>query len=256
MEIVQGDTMVDVKGKWTLITGASRGIGCLTARYMADLGSNLILHSRKKEHTQKLAEELLVKGVQIKCVEAELADSGAVQRMLEEIDSFGIDVDIIFNNAGLQVAYRTDYLSTPVSDYVTSFHVNCIAPMTIVYHFLSGMKERNFGRIINTTSGIMYEPEQAGYSASKYGLNRVTIDLGKTVQGTNVCINLTDPGWCRTDLGGDKAPNSPESALPGYLVGALIDDKKSGRFLPAQDFAGLTLKEAVSKAEKEYASPY
>ena len=53
--------MVNVKGKWALITGASRGIGYLTALFLADQGCNLILHSRKPEHTQKVLEEVLAK---------------------------------------------------------------------------------------------------------------------------------------------------------------------------------------------------
>lgn len=69
-------------------------------------------------------------------------------------------------------------------------------------------------------------------------------------------INLTDPGWYRTDLGGPNAPNVPKSAIPGIVVGVFVDDKKSGRYLGAPYFAGLTLEEAVAKAEREFDSPY
>ena len=126
----------------------------------------------------------------------------------------------------------------------------------ICYHFMPKMIERGFGRIVNTTSGIRLEPEQAGYSASKAALDKITIDLGSKVNGTDVCINLTDPGWCRTDLGGPNAPNAPESAIPGIVVGAFIDDKKSGRYLGAPNFTGMTLEEAVAKAEREFNAPY
>jgi hypothetical protein len=61
-------------------------------------------------------------------------------------------------------------------------------------------------------------------------------------------MNLTDPGWCRTDLGGPQAPNSVESCIPGICVGAFVDDKKSGRFLAAQAFTGMSLEDAVKKA--------
>ena len=99
------------------------------------------------------------------------------------------------------------------------------------------------------------EAEQAGYSASKAALDKVTIDLGYKVQGTDVMISLADPGWCQTDLGGPNAPNKPESAIPGILVGAFIDDKKSGRYFGAQEFAGMSIEEAVEKAQKKE-SPY
>lgn len=248
--------MVNVKGKWALITGASRGIGYLSAIFMAQQGCNLILHSRTLEGTQKVKAEAEALGVQAYCVACELNDLSAVDNMLAEIDALEVPVDIVLNNAGLQIAYRNEYLSTPKEDYLVSFNVNTIAPMMICYHFLPKMQERGFGRILNTTSGITLDPQQAGYSASKAALDKVTIDLGMKYEGTNVLINLTDPGWCRTDLGGPHAPNAPESTIPGIVVGAFVDDGKCGRNLGAQHFAGMTLEEAVAKAEREFDSPY
>lgn len=247
--------MVDVKGRWALITGASRGIGYLSAIFMAKQGCNLILHSRRLEHTEKVLAEVKALGVEAYAVSAELNDLDSVTAMLTEIDKLGMRVDIVLNNAGLQIAYRTEYFDTPVSDYTESFKINTIAPAMICYHFMPKMKEYGFGRILNTTSGIRLDPHQAGYSASKAALDKITIDLGSTVEGTNVMINLTDPGWCRTDLGGPNAPNAPESAIPGIVIGAFVDDKKSGRCFGAQAFAGMSLEDAVKKAE-EYESPY
>lgn len=243
--------MVNVKGKWALITGASRGIGYLSAIFMAKLGCNLVLHSRSEEHCAKVLDEVKALGVEAYVVTAELSDLEQVEEMCKAIDEKGTKLDIILNNAGLQIAYRTEYLETPASDYDISFKVNTTAPMMICYHFLPGMKERGFGRIVNTTSGIDLEPEQAGYSGAKAALNKVTRDLGLKYQGTDVMLNLADPGWCRTDLGGPNAPNTPESALPGVLVGAFLDDKKSGRIFSAQEFSGMTLEEAVAKAETQ-----
>ena len=240
--------MVDVKNRWALITGAARGIGYLTAKLMAERGCNLILHSRDESHTAKIISEVSKAGVKAYAVSAELSDPDSVKAMLEKIDSFGKDIDIVMNNAGMQVAYRNDYFKTPVEDYTKSFNINTIAPAMICYHFMPKMIERGFGRIINTTSGITLEPEQA--------LDKITIDLGSKVEGTDVMINLTDPGWCRTDLGGPNAPNAPESAIPGIAVGAFVDDKKSGRYLNAPYFTGMTLEEAVAKAEAEFDSPY
>ena len=248
--------MYNVRGKWALITGAARGIGYLTARFMAEQGCNLILHSRDLRHTEKVVSEVRAMGVSACAVAADLNDPEAVQRMLTEIDGFGADVDIILNNAGLQIAYRTDFCATPVSDYEISFRVNTIAPALICYYFLPKMMAKGTGRILNTTSGIALDVCQAGYSASKAALDKITIDLGSRVEGTDVLINLTDPGWCRTDLGGPQAPNAPESAIPGIVVGVFVNDGKSGRYLGAQHFAGMTLEEAVRKAEKEFDSPY
>ncbi|MBR4225008.1 MAG: SDR family oxidoreductase [Oscillospiraceae bacterium] len=241
--------MVDVKGRWALITGAARGIGYGTAAAMAKRGCNLILHGRTAAHCDKILEEVKSYGVQAYAVGAEFSDLSQVERMLKDIDALGVDVDIVLNNAGIQVAYRTDPLTTPPSDYEESFKINTIAPMMIVYHFLPLMEKRGFGRIVNTTSGIRHEPEQAGYSASKAALDKVTMDLANKYDGTDIMINITDPGWCRTDLGGQHAPNDPASSLPGVIVGAFVDDKRSGRNFAAGHFHGMSLEEAVAKAE-------
>ncbi len=248
--------MVNVKGKWALVTGASRGIGYHAAIFMAGQGCNLVLHSRKAEHCQKVLDEVLAMGVEAYIVEAELSDFDSIDVMLKMIDDKGTAIDIVLNNAGLQIAYRNEYLETPMSDYDISFKINTMAPMKICYHFIPKMVERGFGRIVNTSSGINLDPQQAGYSASKAALDKVTRDLGSKYEGTDVMINLADPGWCRTDLGGDQAPNAPESAIPGVVVGAFVDDKKSGRWFGASDFHGMTIEEAVAKAEKEIPSPY
>ena len=238
--------MLDLSGKWVLVTGAARGIGRLAALKMADCGCNLILHSRDVSHTASLEEELKAKGVLCHSVAADLNDIPTVLKMLEKIDTLGVDVDIVLNNAGLQIAYRTEYYKTPADDYEVSFNVNTIAPAMICYHFLPKMTERGFGRIVNTTSGIDKEPEQAGYSAAKAALDKITKDMASKLGGTGVAMNLTDPGWCRTDLGGPNAPNAPESAIPGVIIGAFVDDSINGRIFHAQDYAGMTLEDAVN----------
>ena len=248
--------MYKVKDRWALITGAARGIGYLTAKFMAAQGCNLILHSRCLSHTERILAEVNALGVKAHAVAADLNDLAAVSRMLDEIDALGCEVDIILNNAGLQVAYRTDYLSTPAEDYEVSFRVNTISPAMICYRFLPKMIQKGTGRILNTTSGIALDVCQAGYSASKAALNKITVDLGSRVEGTDVMINLADPGWCRTDLGGPQAPNSPESAIPGIVVGVFADDRHSGRVFGAQAFAGMKLEDAVRKAETEYPCIY
>ena len=77
--------MYQVNGKWALITGAARGIGCLSAKFMAAQGCNLILHSRSLQHTQRVLEEVKRMGVSACAVEADLNDLDAVGRMLAEM---------------------------------------------------------------------------------------------------------------------------------------------------------------------------
>lgn len=241
--------MIECKNKWAFITGASRGIGKEIAKFMANKGCNLILHSRNLEHTEVLKNS--IKGVEIKTIACELSDNTAIKNMLSEIDQYNIDIDFVFNNAGVQIAYRQEYFQTPVEDFTISNQINLVAPAMICYHFIPKMIDRGFGRIINTTSGIQLEPQQAGYSVSKAGLDKFTIDLGNTLIGTGVQMNLTDPGWCRTDLGGPQAPNDVTSTIPGVVLPAFLNDDTNGNIFSAQDYAGLTLNEALELFKKE-----
>jgi short-subunit dehydrogenase len=201
-----------------------------------------------------LIEEVKALGVDAYCIEAELAHHKAVVRMLDEIEAQGTAIDIVFNNAAIQPTYRKDYFETPVEDLDLSLRVNFIAVTTICYRLLPKMIARGFGRVINTTSGIRDQPEQAGYSASKAALDKFTNDLGYKLNGTDVIISLTDPGWCRTDLGGPQAPHAPEDSLPGVAVGAFVNDKTSGRFFNASDFIGMSLEAAVKQGEAQKVS--
>lgn len=244
--------MVEVKGRWALITGAARGIGRLTALFLAERGCNLVLHSSNLAHTEKVLEEVKAFGVEAYAVACDLTDTDAIERMCKEVDELGVQIDILFNNAGKQVQWNADFYKTPAWDFMHGMMINAIAPALITYHFMEGMVERGFGRIINTSSGITNIPELESYAMGKAAIDKFTYDLASKVDGTDVMINLTDPNWCSTDLGGKDAPNKPESTMPGYVVGAFVDDKKSGRLMPAQDFKGMTLEDAVKKAEAEY----
>ena len=109
--------MNSVKERWALVTGASRGIGSLVALFMAKQGCNLVVHSRRLEHTDRVLQEVKALGVEAYAVQAELAHHREVVAMLDEIEARGTAIDIVFNNAAVQIAYREDYWKTPVEDF-------------------------------------------------------------------------------------------------------------------------------------------
>lgn len=98
---------------------------------------------------------------------------------------------------------------------------------------------------------VLHHDEQAvltAYAVSKAGVDKYVRDFAPKLRGTGVQMNLLDPGWLRTDLGGPNAPGDPSSVLPGALVPALLADGQSGRFFRAQEYAGMTLDAALQKA--------
>jgi 3-oxoacyl-[acyl-carrier protein] reductase len=227
---------IDIKGKWALITGSSRGIGVQIARGLAAHGCNLVLHSRRAEGTVSLKEELEQK-VKVVCVHAELSQQDEVDRLAEEAREKSQGIDILYNNAAIMTPFRDDIATVTAEDYRRSFEVNVISPVRLTFALLPFMLGKRFGRIIQVTSGIKDQPELMAYAASKAALDKFVRDMTPRLRGTGVTMNLLDPGWLRTDLGGPRAPNAVESVLPGALVPALGENDLHGELICAQDHA-------------------
>jgi len=226
----------DVRGKWALVTGSSRGIGRQIALGLAAKGCNLVLHGRLREHNVSLADEV-GKAVNVAVVAAELSIETEVDRIIEEAQNLSGGIDVLYNNAAIMTPYRQNYAQVTSDDYRRSFEVNVIAPVRITHGLLPRMLERRFGRIVQVTSGIRNEPELMAYAASKAALDKFVRDTVSRLRETGVTMNLLDPGWLRTDLGGPNAPNAVESVMPGALVPALVDNDVQGEWFSAQDYA-------------------
>ena len=231
----------DIRGKWALVTGASRGVGRQVCLGLSRYGCNLVLHSRDAAHTKSLAAELTARGVQVRQVAGELSDQNQVDAMLTSVLNAGPAIDIVYNNAAVMTPFRNDWQNVPADDFRKSFEVNVISLIRICHCLIPGMVQRRWGRIINVTSGIKDQPELIAYAISKAAVDKFVTDTIIRLEDTGVLMNLLDPGWLRTDLGGPQAPNAVESVLPGALVPALIDDGTTGKLFHAQDFAGKTI---------------
>jgi 3-oxoacyl-[acyl-carrier protein] reductase len=231
----------DIRGKWALVTGASRGIGRQVCLGLSQYGCNLILHSRDAAHTKQLADELAACGVKVRQVAAELSDQDEVDAMLTNVLDTTSGIDILYNNAAVMTPYRNEWHNVPAEDFRKSFEVNVISLVRICHRLIPPMVQRRWGRIINVTSGIKDQPELIAYAISKAAVDKFVTDTVIRLKDTGVLMNLLDPGWLRTDLGGPKAPNAVESVLPGAIVPALIDDGTTGKLFCAQDYAGKTI---------------
>jgi NAD(P)-dependent dehydrogenase (short-subunit alcohol dehydrogenase family) len=229
-----------IKGKWAMVTGASRGIGQKISEGLAKEGCNLYLHARSKDNLKKTVELVKPYNVEIFLVEGELSSKEAIQDIIKQVKSHGKSVDILYNNAAVMSEYKSIY-EVSQDHWEKVMQINLYSMINFCSAFVPGMVERKFGRVINTTSGIKDQPNLAAYGVSKAAVDKYTSELAFEVKGKNVLVNTIDPGWLKTDLGGPNADNEVDTVMPGVLVPALLEDNgPSGRMFCAQDFKYLS----------------
>ena len=233
---------LDIRGKWALVTGASRGVGQQIALGLAELGVNLVLHSSNKDNQSSTRSLLKDSGVQVHSVEGLLDNPAAINAFIQEAESLSDGIDILYNNAATMTA-ETPLFETPQSDYEKSFQINLYAVIQICGYFAPKMASRGWGRIINVSSGIRDQPNLNAYSITKAALDKYTRELAVELDGKDVLANMVDPGWCRTDMGGPDAFNDASTVLPGALIPAMLgkqgDQAPKGMMFAAQNFAGI-----------------
>lgn len=225
-----------ISGKWALVTGASRGIGQQIALGLADLGCCLVLHARELENLDETLHLLKEQACRAHCVAGDLASASGVQQVITGVMSCPGRADILYNNAAIQNTWKPVWQITQ-EEWQESFRVNLFAMVALCNAFIPAMLQHGYGRVINVTSGIRDVPHLAPYSASKAAVDKYTRDLAAELRGSNVLVNLLDPGWLRTDMGGPDGEHAVETVLPGALVPALLEDfGPSGRLFSAQDY--------------------
>jgi len=240
---------VNLEDKWTLVTGASRGVGRQIAIAMAKLGSNIIAHCRSSSHIKDLADECSASGVKVVPIAAELSNLAELDQMFLKLEQLVPQVDIVFNNAAISPESQVNFWTLTGDVFLDCYAVNLIAPIRICQRLIPPMIERGYGRVINLNTHIQKKPDEMAYACSKAALDKFVYDFSPKLHNTGVAITLIDPGWVRTDTGGEEAPNTLESVIPGVLLGAVLEGDISGRRFSAQDYAGLSLEEAVQKAK-------
>jgi len=228
--------MIELNGKNAFITGSSRGIGQQISLGLAGLGCNIIVHGRTNKSCTRTIELLEKYNVKTYCVYGELSDEKQVKNLIKQVQDLNVPVNILYNNAAIMTPFHQDIWKHSWDEWTESFRVNVMAMYSLCGAFIPGMIENGFGRIINISSGIKDKPELAPYGASKWAVNKLTEDIASTLNNTGVRINYLDPGWLRTDMGGENAEHPVEAVLPGALAPALIEDNgPNGQFFSAID---------------------
>jgi short-subunit dehydrogenase len=202
-----------------LVTGASAGIGASIARELAKRGQNLILVARRKSKLDELAGELTATyGVRAEGIGCDLTKAASRDRLPDRIQSLGLDVEILVNNAGFATG-GPFYKSDP-SRELDQVRVLVEAVVALTSAFLPGMVERGRGAILNvaSTAGMQPLPYSAGYSAAKAYVLTFSEALHEEVRGNGVAVTALAPGPVSTefwDAAGWEAAGQPfEKAVP------------------------------------------
>ena len=228
--------MSSLAGRWALITGSSRGIGQQVALGLAEHQCNVILHARSLEHLETTRSLLDGTAVEIHCVAGNVGIAEGRASIMQGIATGPGHVDILYNNAAIMSLWKELWEFTE-EDWQQIFAVNLFGTIELCRLLVPGMVERNFGRIINLSSGMKDIPQLAPYSVSKASVDKYTADLAAQLKGTNVLANGLDPGWLKTELGGPNADYAVETVLPGALIPALLDEGgESGVVFSAQKY--------------------
>jgi uncharacterized protein len=187
--------------KYTLITGASGGIGEAFARRLAAEGHNLFLVARSEDKLDALCAELSSKHkIDTRYLVADLIDVDSDVAVFEEAERLGLEIDWLINNAGF--GSMGDFAMLDLERELEMIELNITAVVALTHHFLGPMRERKRGTIINVSSGASFQPIPffATYSATKAFVTSFTEAIAEEnrpfgIEILALCPGTTDTGF-------------------------------------------------------------
>ena len=203
-------------GHVAVVTGASSGIGVDIARDLSRRGHELVLVARSADKLHALAEELTT---ETHVVPLDLGNREARATLQAELDTRGLTVDVLVNNAGFST---TGPVHT--SDVVREqelVEVDVMAVVELCSRFLPGMVERGRGAVLNVASTAAFQPlpGQAAYGAAKAFVLSYTRSLSGELKGTGVSVTALCPGPVDTGFGeaAGFSKEDADEALPAFM---------------------------------------
>ncbi len=180
------------------ITGAASGIGLGIAEKLAAAGHHIIIADINQDAAQKAADSLIANGGSAQAVTVDVCDAGQIASVKDKLAD--TPVDILVNNAGIQHVEKID--TFPPQKWQQLINIMLVGPALLTQAFLPGMRERNFGRIINVGSihSVVASPYKSAYVAAKHGLLGFAKTVALETGDCNVTINTLCPAYVKTPL--------------------------------------------------------
>jgi len=203
---------------WSLITGASSGLGIEFARALAGKGSDIVLTARRTEPMEKLAAELrqLFK-VQVKVMPLDLAEPGAAGTLKARLDTEGVVVHTLINNAGHGLT--AEFIDASAERITAMLQLNIIGMTELTHAFASDMAKRGGGKIMLVASVAAFQPcpRLAAYAASKAYVLSLGEALHTELKAKNVTVTVLSPGVTETGFF-DAAGEAPSAAMKRMMM--------------------------------------
>jgi len=227
--------MFDLTGKVAIVTGGNGGIGLGMARGLANVGARVVVAARNKEKSDAAVRELRTLGSDSLALQADVADEQAVDALVKKTMSQCGRVDILINNAGVNVRKPPHELA--LDEWRQVMDTNLTSAFLCSRAVYPHMKALGGGKIINIGSmmslfGAAFAP---AYGASKGGIVQLTKSLAVAWARDNVQVNAVLPGWIDTNL-----TRQAREQIPG-LNERVLARSPSGRWGSIDDLSGVAV---------------
>jgi 3-oxoacyl-[acyl-carrier protein] reductase len=191
----------DLRGRVTLVTGSSRGIGAAIAAALAEAGAAVAVNYRARAaDADAVVAGITSKGGRAIAVAADVSQSASVTAMVDRVASALGPIDILINNAGIAIVRGVDELTEAEFDQTIS--VNLKSAFLCTQAVLPAMRAKKWGRIVNISSGAARGAGAIGvhYNASKAGMEGLTRGYAARLVKEGITVNAVAPSLIETDM--------------------------------------------------------
>jgi short-subunit dehydrogenase len=208
------------KGHTALVTGASRGIGTLIAREIANQGGHVVLTGRSATELQAVASELAAAGADVSLIPADLMQPGAAENLVETIERQRGGIDLLVNNAGGDPL--REFHTMTIDENLRTLQLNLVAPVALSHAVLGGMLRRGRGHIVNISAmaGRVSFPHTEVYAAAKDGVIGFTRVLRSDYRRRGVSASVLILGAIRDAGQGQRMLDESGMKASGFMAPA------------------------------------